>query len=805
VSLDRRALIAGCALLVLLGTFLALRMRVATDITHFLPTGSSADAASINSVQLARELASGELSRTMVILVDAPDSATAVQASVRFEAALLANATVEQGTARLVAGSGEGVEDAMWQLYAPHRCAFLAEDAAAAAELLTDESLQKSAADLKRKLATPMSTFLIKVVPSDPLLILPQLFERFMGERSGGLKLIDGRFLTDKEDAGVLFLTTSTPTSDASALRPLIAGIRGAFDQVNAEFDDKLALHMSGTHLFALAAEGSIKSDIQRVSIGSVVGLVTLFLVIFRSLRLMMMVLPILVMGFLAGSSACLVFFGSVHGLTLAFGAALIGVSVDYGVHFHCHHLHAGGKAGARQSLRSIWPGLSLGAATTITGFLALIVSDFPGLRQLAVFAVFGIAAAALSTHLFLPALASRDRSTTKTADWIVALLSRVWFGETRNRALLAAPLVVVVIVAAIGLPQLRWNDGLADLNKIDPVLEANDLAVRNRVVRFEQRRLVVATGKTEELALQANDKIAKALSQLQDRNGLKGYRSLAQMLPSAQTQEAVDATIRSDQSLWPRLERVFAKEQFVVSALQPWRDLVAAPAPPPLTFQELADSALAAMVQPFRFTWSDGVGFVSFLDELSDEQGLRDALATIPGGDLIDITGTLSSAYGAYRERLLQLWLIGLGAVLLLVALRHRALRPTLTAYLPAILGAAGTAGILSLCGLALNMLSLVALLMVVSMGVDYGVFLAEHRKDAKARAATLLAIVLAGTSTMLGFGLLALSSQPPLFHIGLTSSVGVLLCLLLAPTVCALTTPPEPSDPPKPPCTDS
>jgi predicted exporter len=85
----------------------------------------------------------------------------------------------------------------------------------------------------------------------------------------------------------------------------------------------------------------------------------------------------------------------------------------------------------------------------------------------------------------------------------------------------------------------------------------------------------------------------------------------------------------------------------------------------------------------------------------------------------------------------------------------------------------------------------------MVVSMGVDYGVFLAEHRRDPIARDATLLAVVLAGVSTILGFGLLALSSQPPLYHIGLTSAVGVLLCLLLAPTVCALSAQGEQSPP--------
>ena len=786
---DRRALLAGSLLLLAMSVLVLLRMSVGTDITHFLPMGTAAD-----DVHLARELAAGELSRTMVLILDAPSSDVAVAASHKMEAALRANPAVQEDTARLVAGSGEGIEDAMWQIYKQHRCAFLAQDAEHARALLTDEALHESARELKRKLTTAMSTLLIKVVPEDPLLILPQLFERFLGERSGGLKLVGGRFLTEAEDGAVMFLTSKTSASDAPALRPFVAGIQAAFDTVNQQFDGQLALQQSGTHLFALAAEASIKNDIQRVSIGSVVGLITLFLVMFRSLRLMVMVLPLLAAGFLAGTSACLLFFGSVHGLTLAFGAALIGVSVDYGVHFHCHHLHAGATGTARQSLRNIWPGLSLGAITTITGFLALVASSFPGLRQLAVFAVFGIAAAALATQLFLPAMASRERKTTKTADWIVAMLRTIWFAPGRSRVLLSLPLIAVVLVSAIGLPMLQWNDGLADLNRIDPKMAANDLAVRSRVMRFEQSRLVVATGKDEELALQANDRIHEALTQVQAQNGLTGFRSLTPMLPSAKTQHEVERSIRDDQTLWPRLSTAFAAEGFVATALEPWHDFVQQPAPPPLTFEELAGSPLATMVQPFRFTWSGGVGFVSFLHELRDVAALQNALATIPGAALIDIAGTLSGAYGAYRERLLELWLIGLGAVLLLVALRHRALRPTMIAYVPAILGATGTAGILALCGLQLNMLSLVALLMVVSMGVDYGVFLAEHRNNDRARDATLLAVVLAGVSTMLGFGLLALSSQPPLYHIGLTSAVGVLLCLLLAPTVCALATPAEP-----------
>jgi predicted exporter len=129
--------------------------------------------------------------------------------------------------------------------------------------------------------------------------------------------------------------------------------------------------------------------------------------------------------------------------------------------------------------------------------------------------------------------------------------------------------------------------------------------------------------------------------------------------------------------------------------------------------------------------------------------------------------------------------------AVVGLVALRYRALRPTLVACLPAILSAAITVGLLSLAGVALNMLSLVALLMVVSMGVDYGVFLAEAGDDRAALGATRLSVLVSGCSTALGFGLLALSDHPSLSSIGSTACLGIVLCLLGAPLLQHLTRP--------------
>src|SRR5690606_25831028 len=119
--------------------------------------------------------------------------------------------------------------------------------------------------------------------------------------------------------------TTDAPAPDSRVQRPLLAGVRSAFAVVDAAHDGRLELATSGTNRFAVRAEDAIRADIERVSIGSMLGLVTMFLVLFRSLRLVFLALPVLAAAFLAGTSVCLAWSGSVHGVTLAFGAALIG------------------------------------------------------------------------------------------------------------------------------------------------------------------------------------------------------------------------------------------------------------------------------------------------------------------------------------------------------------------------------------------------------------------------------------------------------------------------------------------------
>ena len=208
---------------------------------------------------------------------------------------------------------------------------------------------------------------------------------------------------------------------------------------------------------------------------------------------------------------------------------------------------------------------------------------------------------------------------------------------------------------------------------------------------------------------------------------------------------------------------------------------------------QDLDGTPLESLVHPFRLDGPAGTAWLSFLHGARAgylEHGWDGSGNGDDGTVLVDIEATLGSALASYRTSMVELLLLGVLAVIAIVAWKERRVRSTLLACVPPLLAAAGTVGILALCSVPMNLMSLMALLMVVSMGDDYGIFLV-HDVTPETRDATYLSVLSSAMSTIFGFGLLALSDQPALRSIGLVSSIGIVLCVVLALSTGALFAP--------------
>ena len=116
---------------------------------------------------------------------------------------------------------------------------------------------------------------------------------------------------------------------------------------------------------------------------------------------------------------------------------------------------------------------------------------------------------------------------------------------------------------------------------------------------------------------------------------------------------------------------------------------------------------------------------------------------------------------------------------MLVLAALWLRFGRNAWRAWMPTALATLAVLLVMSIVGAQWQLFNVLALMLLLGVGIDYGIFLQAHEDDPQA----WLAVVIGAGSTWLSFGLLGLSQTPALRAFGLTLMLGLPLVLVLAP----------------------
>jgi predicted exporter len=790
--------ILGVVLLALMGVFVKFRLELTSDITHFLAAGDDARLA-----KLSRQLAESELTKTTILVIgsESGDPQVAITAA----KALAETLAADEEVAWLRSGWADDQSAAIHDLYFPRRVYFTADSTAGLEQKLAPAGLEQSASELQRQLRLPTAALIKRIAPEDPQLLYPAMLERLEDARAGPLRVVEGQLVSETGEAVILFASVHSPFQSAHQ-GPLQDRIAARFAELAKQAEangERLTLRQSGVGRFALRAEAQIRGDIQRISIVSMIGVIVLFLLLFRSPRAIVLATIPLAAGVLTATTVCVLVFGRIHGLTLAFGASLIGVCIDYPIHLFCHHALEPDPSGPFGTARRIRPGLLVGALTTVAGFVGLGLTSFPGVREIGVFAAVGVFAALLATLWLLPPLmAERAQSvglSQKLASISATVLERM---RARRGSLLVLPMIALLVIA-VAIPRIEFQDDVSALTETDAELLAEDEAVRALVSRMDAGRMIVAIADDEEQALQKNDAVYQHLLAAREAGELEDFASLHELLWSDSLQMQNLAAYGEPASFAEALDAAFVGQGFRAGVfakfIEELERLRAGQGAAPLGYADLAASPLREAAGSMRVELEDGqIGVLSLVRGVADPEALRARIADLDDVHLFDQRALMAELYGRHRNQTLQLVGIGLLAVLAMIALRYRAAGPTLAAFMPALLAGSTTLSVLVLAGVQLNLLHVVSLLLVQSMGVDYGVFLAEtvsrpgdraerrtHPERAAATVASLLGCCL---STVLAFGLLAMSSNPALRSIGLTVGIGVFMSLILAPTAMIL-----------------
>ena len=759
-----------CGLVVLLGSTLLFQawrgIRLETNILALLPATEQDEV-----VEEAVTAFTRKMSGNLFFLLGHADSDKAREGGRDLWSQLQASGHFHT----LIGPVDEEAERHYFDFFFPYRYQLLSpEHRRQLADLGPDPLLREA----EQALYSPMTSVYSRILEEDPLFLFPA-FLRGLPEPPGNLQLREGWLTAEKDGISYLFLT-ATSADDAFA-RSGQRWIETFLQSLQQQFPREQGFYLYATGVPRYAAHGAATAEGEISTIGSLslLGVVVLFLGVFRSIRpLFLGLLPIFT-GLLCATTVSFLVFPKVHLLTLGFGAGLIGVCIDYTFHYFCERYENPRETGGLV-LGRIFSAISIGAFSSSLGYLGLVIAPFPGLRQMAVFSIAGLAGAYLTVVLCFPFLVRPTRRQASSAKRLAEAYLALWRRLRARPGLLLVLAGLLAVVVAGGLLRLRPGDDIRELQEPPEHLLREETMIRQLAGGVDASRFLLIEGDSQQEVLLREEQVSLQLAGLRQQGVLEFFHGVTTMMPSEAKQRENRHLLQTQlagetQALALYLDKMGFSEATRDANLAQLNTSLE-----PISLNAWLEHPVSAPLRPFWLgATSRGFASMLVLGGIGDASQLEALAEAQPGVHYIDKVADTSALMGRYRQLATQLVAVSYGVVLLLLIGRYgwrQGSRVTLVPVSAALFALA----CLGYLGWPLNLFHILALMLVMGIGIDYTVFFAE---SSRARSATMLAIMLSGTTTVLSFGLLALSSTPVLRSFGLVVLAAIALALALSP----------------------
>nr|WP_299242085.1 hypothetical protein [uncultured Halomonas sp.] len=562
---------------------------------------------------------------------------------------------------------------------------------------------------------------------------------------------------------------------------PYDIGAQQAMTRTLEEFEQdhpQATLLRSGLIFHAAAGARQAQREITTIGLGAFIGLVTLLLLVFRSPRVLAQMMLPLACGLLLALPVTLMLFGRLHLMTLAFGASLIGIAIDYALHLQCDRaVH-----GRDFRLGRLLPGLTLGLVSSLLAYLAQTLTPMPGLRQMATFAALGLLGAWLSVVLWLPRMRLPSPAATRR------LADTLWRWTTPRRGLtpMSALIGLLLCSALIGW-QLTSDDSLRLLNPSPETLLDQERQVQQALGSDTGNRYLLVTAADEAALLSRLATLGDTLDDWIDEGTPMRITNLADSVPTPRVQQENLARVTRlyGQPLETLVQQAGLDARVVERALSRLDDV------PVLDVATWLDSPLGSSQ---RRLWLGGAEtqesvrvaaalLVQFTGKDGQASSLEQRLTMLAAEDddviYVNRVARIGELLGQLRKNIV--WWVAAAVVTLSLLLIWRYGRDTWRVLTPPLGALLGTSTLFALTGIPLNVFSQLGLLLVLGIGLDAGIFSVEHGR----RASTWLAISLSTLTSLLAFGLLTFSATPALHYLGLSCLIGLAMVWCLVPWV--------------------
>ena len=554
--------------------------------------------------------------------------------------------------------------------------------------------------------------FSIMLVPlnQDPFM----LFEDY-------IKSLDNGNLDLIEYNGKYYKVMRLEVNNQDVLSPDIVNkqIKTLVDLQDEISNDDVKIYLTGTPVHSYYASSRSMLEVNIICVLSFLFIIGICYFYFGNLKLLFPIVLGLGAGILSGYLVCSIVFSSIHVLTFVFSTTLIGICIDYMLHYFIE-----------KDLDKIFKSLTVSMLTTVSAFAVLLFSGVELLKQISIFTMTGLFTVYSAVVLFCPFVkieTSRKNISFQIPDKFKKIFA-----------------IFVILVSVAGMFFLKFNDDIRNLYVPSKKLMSAEKLFASVTGGNRKTSFAVVSGKNIQDILEKEEAISKNLNS-------NDYQALSKFVPSIK-QQKMNFELRK--SLYK-------------SKLNAYAEFLSPKEKQQLLSERQGNDFLEYMPVFSEFLLSDNRSLMVLYD-INNPKIITDS-----GAEYVDVTRDITQKIRNCRiscvRMLLPIFVI-LFALLALIYKPKTAIKITV----PSVFAALFAISLVSITGQEINLFHILAIFLIVGFGLDYSVFRASGIKSSSD------AVLLSCLTSVFSFLLLAFTGFKLISSLGFILSTGLTISYL-------------------------
>jgi 1-acyl-sn-glycerol-3-phosphate acyltransferase len=661
------------------------------------------------------------------------------------------------------------------------------EDFAYLGSLVEPDNIRLKLQESFRQIISPSGIALKRTIIKDPLgLSFLALNKLRQLQYANNFELYDGYIITKDHRHLIFFVHPAYSPNETGKNSDLITQLHLITTEASGKHAEYLASYFGAVAVAVGNADQLRKDTILTISI-LVLILALLLIGFFRKKRVPFLILLPVAFGVLFALSCIYLLKGSVSILAIAAGAVVLGIAVNYALHFltHLKHVHD-----VKRVVKDLaWP-MTLGSATTVLAFFCLQFANAGVLRDVGLFAGFSLIGAAFFSLVFLPHLIGSGFFGNES------VTSSVHSGFPRPKLAKWLPWAILVITpfflykafdVSFNSDMTRLNFMTADLREAQARLES----INNSSLSAS---FIVSKAPTLEQALQNTERITLQLQKLMGTHQIDRFSSVSTFMVSDSLQRE---RIRKWNEFWTP-----EKKQSVI-------DIVRREARSLKFSEQVIDNFERQIEKEYVAAGEEVTQFIraSFFDDYIIEKDTTSTVITLMNVDANkkdEVYKMLeeNSINVVDRQMLTNLlieyvnadfnFIVSFTAILVVIALflSYGRIELTLITFAPMFITWIWILGIMAIVGIEFNIVNVMVSTFIFGLGDDYSIFIMdglqhEYQTGKKNLPSIRISILLSAATTIAGLGVLMLASHPALRSIASISIIGIFCVFVMSQTI--------------------